>query len=65
MMFHMNTNRLVRVMLRLDRMTLGHLSLVRGSLMVARSIGIFRCAVMLCGTLMMVRGLAVMFGWII
>ena len=35
MMLHMNAHRLVGVLLRLNRMTLGHLGLVRGGLMVA------------------------------
>ena len=64
-MLHMNTNRLICVVLRLDGMALGHLSFVRGSLVVAGTISILRSAVMLRGTLVMVRGLAVMFCWII
>ena len=52
-------------MLRLDRMTLSHLRFVRCGLMVTGPIGIFRSAVMLRGTFVMVRGLAVMFCWII
>ena len=64
-MFHMNSNRHVGVLLRLGGMTLGHLRLVRGSLVITGPIGILRCAVMLRGTLVMVRGLAVMFCWII
>ena len=64
-MFHMDANRLVGVMLCLNRMTLSHLGLVRGSLVIAGPISILRSAVMLRGTLVMVRGLAVMFCWII
>ena len=64
-MFHVNTNRLIRVLFRLDGMTLGHLSLVRGSLVITRPISILCGAVMFRGTLVMVRGLAVMFAWII
>ena len=64
-MLHMNTNGQIGVVLCLNRMTLSHLGLVRGSLMIAGPISILRSAVMLRGTLVMVRGLAVMFCWII
>ena len=64
-MLHMNTDRQIGVVLRLDGMTLGHLGLVRGSLVVAGPIGILRGAVMLRGALVMVRGLAVMFCWVV
>ena len=60
-MLHMNTDRQIGVVLRLNGMTLGHLGLVRGSLVIAGPISILRCAVMLRGTLVMVCGLAVMF----
>lgn len=65
MVFHMNTNRQVGMVLRLHGMTLCHLGLVRSSLMVTGPISILRGAVMLRGTFVMIRGLAVMFGWII
>ena len=55
-MLHMNANRLIGVLLRLNGMTLGHLGLVRGSLVVAGPIGILRGAVMPRGTLVMVHG---------
>jgi len=64
-MFHMNTNRHIGVLFRLGGMTLGHLRFVRRCFMVAGPIGIFRSAMMLRGTLVMVRRLAVMFCWII
>ena len=64
-MFHMNTNRHIGMLFRLGGMTLGHLSLVRGSFVVAGPISVLRSAVMLRGTLVMVRRLAVMFCWII
>ena len=64
-MFHMNTNRHIGVLFSFGGMALGHLSLVRGSLVITGPISILRGAVMLRGTLVMVRGLAVMFCWIV